>query len=60
MMIRFLLIFFWVIFSTSARSQDLPADKLLDMGNAARARVTERHAIDTEAAKLRRLFLSAR
>jgi len=36
------------------------ADKLLDMGNAARARVTERHAIDTEAAKLRRLFLSAR
>ncbi len=30
-MIKFLLIFFWVILSTSARSQDLPADKLLDM-----------------------------
>ncbi len=30
-MIRFLLIFFWVILSTSAKSQELSADRLLDM-----------------------------
>jgi colanic acid/amylovoran biosynthesis glycosyltransferase len=33
-----------------------PTDKLAAMGEAAHARVLERHAIDTEAAKLARLF----
>jgi colanic acid/amylovoran biosynthesis glycosyltransferase len=35
---------------------DAPNDVMLQMGEAARARAIQRHAIDTEAAKLGRLF----
>jgi len=40
-----------------AKALATPADKLQDMGSAARTRVIERHNIDTEAAKLQRFLL---
>lgn len=43
---------------TLADALATPNEQLQDMGRSARARVTERHSVDTEATKLRHIFSS--